>query len=260
MLADTEVAFEGVALIEKHRFHSRTQPGGAPPRVKSAFAAAMLPLAVLAWVSPVSAVADDAGWTKLEPVLEKVAPDGDVVVQDDKSCFTVTVQGHGFEPSRTIRSGNATIRTARVKLGVGTDQAMGVLSQNPAEVFPDADGTILPTEIKACGVTTHGSTESDFVCTEDHVEHGICPKGSVGDVRQGGSRWVSTKVKVVAEGSVPRVSAEERTRQLDEVRERCAAENKSAAWCKVEVASKSAELKEPFSLAVSWPLKVTGKQ
>ncbi len=91
------------------------------------------------------------------PVLEKIAPQGAVEVADDKSCFTVTVKGSGFVPGEATR------------LDVGTDQARGVLRGAPVTVTPDAEGNFGPTTFTPCGVTTHGSTESDFTCTLTHV-------------------------------------------------------------------------------------------
>ncbi|MCI4078888.1 hypothetical protein [Streptomyces sp. MMS21 TC-5] len=125
------------------------------------------------------------------PVLEKIAPQGAVEVADDKSCFTVTVKGSGFVPGEATR------------LDVGTDQARGVLRGAPVTVTPDAEGNFGPTTFTPCGVTTHGSTESDFTCTLTHVDLKECREDQVGDVLQKGGRWFSSKVIVWAIANRP---------------------------------------------------------
>ncbi|MEU8779305.1 hypothetical protein [Streptomyces sp. NPDC048606] len=132
------------------------------------------------------------------PVLERVFPAGAVEVADDKSCFTLTVRGRGFVPDVVSkgRDGKA-LHSQEVRLAVGTDQAMGVLRGAPVSVYPDADGAF-ETTFTPCGVTTHGSKESDFTCTAKDVEHERCEEWEVGDVKQTGDRWVSRLVKVVA--------------------------------------------------------------
>ncbi|MFE2165888.1 hypothetical protein ACFXB3_12590 [Streptomyces sp. NPDC059447] len=136
---------------------------------------------VSAQARPAAAAAAAAG-----PVLEKIAPAGAVEVPDDKSCFTLTVKGTGFPAGREL------------VLDVGTDQAMGVLRGAPVRVTPDQAGAFGPTTFTPCGVTTHGSTESDFTCTDDRVRNGDCVKEQKGDVLQKGGRWFSRIVKVVA--------------------------------------------------------------
>ncbi|CAM5653023.1 hypothetical protein SAVIM40S_03061 [Streptomyces avidinii] len=66
------------------------------------------------------------------------------------------------------------VHSSVVRLEIGTDQAMGVLRGEPGPVHPDKDGTFEST-FTPCGVTTHGSTETDHVCTQKDVDESTCP-------------------------------------------------------------------------------------
>ncbi|MFF0549458.1 hypothetical protein ACFYUL_10890 [Streptomyces sp. NPDC004311] len=177
------------------------------------------------------------------PVLERVAPVGAVEVEDDKACFTLTVRGRGFVPDVVSKAGDgATLHSQEVRLAVGTDQAMGVLSGAPVSVYPDADGAFEKT-FRPCGVTTHGSTESDFTCTAKDAEHERCEEWEVGDVKQSGGRWVSRLVQVVATHE-PCLAVEKADRRA----------------CLKKHGTKDNFTGTQTLGRVTWPLKVTGKQ
>ncbi|MFD8145332.1 hypothetical protein [Streptomyces sp. NPDC059708] len=170
------------------------------------------------------------------PVLEKIAPAGDIEVADDKSCFTVTVRGTGFPAGR------------EVVLDVGTDRAMGVLRGAPVRVTPDEAGAFGPTAFTPCGVTTHGSTESDFTCTQERVRNGDCREQQVGVVLTKGSRWHSTLVKVAAAHEVVEVM-DPKERECDD-----------PDICQDVQSVPEKRTVRKWLAEVSWPLKVTGNR
>ncbi|MFC8919505.1 hypothetical protein ACFT5C_27440 [Streptomyces sp. NPDC057116] len=142
-------------------------------------------MVVAATVSPaLGGVPAQAGDAK--PTLEKVAAMGMVVAQDDKSRFDLRIKGHGFEPGE------------KIKLDVGTDQAVGVLSGAPVMVTVDKNGNIPEMDLHPKGITTHGSTEKDFTCKAEDVERGRCKEHEIGNGVQEGSVWRSTTVHVAA--------------------------------------------------------------
>ncbi|WP_327387884.1 hypothetical protein [Streptomyces sp. NBC_01207] len=106
-------------------------------------------------------------------------------------------------------------------------------------VTPDVDGSFGPTTFTPCGVTTHGSTESDVTCTESHVIHNECRKDQVGELHKGG-RWYSTKVIVAATAVRPSPHGKERKTS--------GPKSYDSAMMEVGLA------------AVSWPLKVTNQK
>ncbi|MFE2156138.1 hypothetical protein ACFXAO_39595 [Streptomyces lavendulae] len=199
---------------------------------------AMVP--VLAGGSSAQTRAEDA---PAGPVLERVAPVGAVEVADDKSCFTLTVRGRGFVPDVVSKGKDgSTLHSQEVSLSVGTDQAMGVLRGAPVSVYPDADGVFEKT-FTPCGVTTHGSTESDFTCDAKKVEDGHCEEWEVGNVKQSGGRWVSRLVKVVATHE-PCLGVEKDERRA----------------CFKKHGTKGNFTGTQTLGRVTWPLKVTGKK
>ncbi|MFJ6797303.1 hypothetical protein [Streptomyces sp. NPDC091268] len=127
-------------------------------------------------------------------------------------------------------------------LDVGTEQAMGVLRGAPVTVHPGKDGTFEST-FTPCGVTTHGSTETDHVCRQKDVDASTCPTHSVGDVEQRGRRWVSSKVRVVAhdEPCMRGTSADR-------------------GQCEERKVGGEFDLYPQALAEVSWPLKVTGRK
>ncbi|MFF5447067.1 hypothetical protein [Streptomyces sp. NPDC012888] len=189
----------------------------------------------------VGAVAAPAAATA--PVLEKVSPTGAIEVVDDKgySCFWVTVKGHGFAPDVVTEKDGVEVHSSVVRLEVGTDQAMGVLSGEPDLVYPDKDGNF-EARFRPCGLTTHGSIETDHVCTQEDVDASTCPINSVGDVTQRSRRWVSTKVRVVARDDV------------------CEKNGLDEDDCKERRRSRELPFTDPVLAEVTWPLKVTGKK
>ncbi|MFE5723692.1 hypothetical protein [Streptomyces erythrochromogenes] len=179
----------------------------------------------------------------LAPVLEKVSPAGTIEVVDDLSCFTVAVRGRGFTPDVvTTTERGEEVHSQAVTLEAGTDQAMGVLRGAPVTVYPDANGTFEET-FTPCGVTTHGSTESDFTCKPADVERGDCKDYEVGDVKQKGGRWFSRVVKVTATHDPCTATADERSCSMNR-RQR----DGDRKLFRVRLGE------------VTWPLKVTGKK
>ncbi|MET8755891.1 hypothetical protein ABZW32_38230 [Streptomyces sp. NPDC004667] len=168
---------------------------------------------------------------------------GAVEVEDDKSCFTLTVRGRGFVPDVVSKAKDgSTLHSQEVRLSVGTDQAMGVLRGAPVTVFPDADGKFEET-FTPCGVTTHGSTESDYTCDAKKVKDEHCEEWEIGDVKQSGGRWVSRLVQVVA------------------THEPCLAVPKDDRRdCFRKHGTKTNVTGTQTLGRVTWPLKVTGKR
>ncbi|MFF4293446.1 hypothetical protein ACFY0N_07285 [Streptomyces vinaceus] len=177
------------------------------------------------------------------PVLEKVSPAGTIEVVDDHSCFTVTVRGRGFTPDVvTTTEDGEEVHSQAITPEAGTDQAMGVLRGAPVTVYPDAKGTFERT-FTPCGLTTHGSTESDFTCKGADVEHGDCKEYEVGDVKQKGGRWFSRVVKVTATHDPCTATADENSCSMSRMR------------------GEGGMKLLPVDLGeVTWPLKVTGKK
>ncbi|MFG2339767.1 hypothetical protein [Streptomyces yangpuensis] len=179
----------------------------------------------------------------LTPVLEKVSPAGTIEVVDDHTCFTVTVKGRGFTPDvvTTTEEGEE-VHSQAVTLEAGTDQAMGVLRGAPVTVYPDANGTFERT-FTPCGLTTHGSTESDFTCKPADVDRGDCKEYEVGDVKQKGGRWFSRIVKVTATHDPCTATADETSCDMNRMH-----------------GDGDTKLLPVHLGEVTWPLKVTGKK
>ena len=163
------------------------RPSARLRRLATALAATT---AFAAVVAPAAASAPAAARDP-QPALEAVSPQGEVAVKDDKSCFTLTVKGHGFRPGEPVA------------LLVGTDQATGALRGDSKVVTPGPQGGFPATTLSPCGITTHGGSETTHVCTaEDDVNgalwHDECISVGPGVVVHSNHSWKSKTVIVHA--------------------------------------------------------------